>query len=245
MRTILLALLSVLAFGAVMAATAEAATEGPFFKVAGKRLEAGLTQEIQVDAKEPTETRFVTEFGDITVKCSSEKFAPGAKIVGTASGTPEYSEVTITYSGCTVTGDGTSCDVTELKTVPLTGTLAYSAAGRTGDIVVVYTPTGKKRTSRFATVTLSGSGCTIKGEEQFTGSSVGYAKSAYSKIPVGKEPAEGALTQVGFADGPNKAWEEATPLEELELFFSGTYTYMQSEAMNIELVSKGQWGVFT
>ena len=149
-RTLILSLLAVFAVSAV-AATAAQAIEAPFYKTCkevtegtGKyetaecmpegtpkdferfRLAAG--EEKEVKGKQVTGTSYVLKAGTVTITCTAQKLKPGAKIIGSAVGEPGTSKETIEFSGCTVAGNGTGCNVAHggtITTEPVKDELVY------------------------------------------------------------------------------------------------------------------------
>ena len=240
MRTILLALLSVLALGAVTATAAQAATEGPFFKVGAKQLEAGQSQEFVSTGGD----QFVMDVqGGPQIQCGSTlTVAPGAKLFGTKAGTPAYLEETISWSKCTVSGGGLSgCTMATLTSKPLVGTLAYSESGRKGDIDIVLAP---KTKHVFATAALTG--CSLK-ELAINGDLAAQVQTGEpgKRVAVGKEPAEALTEELQFPSTPiRQVWEETTAIETEELTYDGQWANLVGNT-KLELASKGSWGIFT
>jgi hypothetical protein len=129
--------LVVLVFGVVGVAVA-VAEEAPYWSIEGTRLAAGKTAEITGKAFGGG-TQALTA-GTVTVTCTGGKVSKGTVLVGSEPGEPGRGEGRIELSGCTITGNGTKCTVTngEIKTEPLTGELAYAENKKS--LVVEFTP---------------------------------------------------------------------------------------------------------
>jgi hypothetical protein len=236
-RTMLTVLVAVLALSALAAGAAQA-NEGPFYKVAGSRLAAGSSRELKVLGGGQ-----IIAWAGIVVTCSKASAAAGAKILGTAPGTPEFSEQTITYSGCSISGNGTPCQVSNIKSTPLTATLVYSEKERKGHIDVLYKPVSG---TSFATFTLTGIGCEWEGEQKLTGSVAAEALNGSEWIKVGSEPAATATQRALFpTETIRKVWKEATAVEGLGLKILGGIAVGIQGSSTLELASGELWGPFT
>ena len=105
---LLVALSIVAVFG--IAASAASAVEAPFYKVGGKRLGAKETKEVALEAE--GNQVLINATSKITVTCAkvaAEKFV----LIGSAAGEPGTGEGKLVYSGCTVSGNGEGCQVSE------------------------------------------------------------------------------------------------------------------------------------
>ena len=152
-----------LAFGAMLllsalgAAAAQAATEGPYYSVSGKRLPAGETREVKVTVKE----RFVlrTPAAGTVVTCTGTSVAPGATTYGSSGANPGTSKGVVEFSGCTVTGNGENCKVEseKIKTNTVKGILGYASPSRGGPLLVLFGPSAE---GNLVTVKFTGT-CTI------------------------------------------------------------------------------------
>ena len=132
--------------------------EGPFFKVEGKRLEAGGNE---VTSKVKPATNFVFAGGGIELVCKKETLQKGSTINGSKGANSATSTETIEFSECTVKGNGAPCEVEGAKftTNPLTNTLAYDEKERTGHIDVLFSPV---KGAQFTTIKFVGEGCKFK-----------------------------------------------------------------------------------
>jgi hypothetical protein len=155
------ALLIALALGMVATAAAQA-EEAPYWSIEGTRLAANKTFEIRAKALgsqgDVKTNGGIPVPGDGAIVCTAVKFAKGAVILGSNAGEPGKGSETIEYSGCTVTEDGTECNVEngEIKTEPLKNELAYAANKKS--LVVTYTPV---KGTVYATIKFTGSGCIV------------------------------------------------------------------------------------
>lgn len=140
MKHLLLALVAMLAFGAVAATAAQAET-GPFWSIEGTRLGTGATEEVTGKAV----TAQVLSAGGKVVTCQKVEPKAGAKIIGEATGEAGKAETTLRYSECTVTGDGTNCEVEkgEVETKALKAELVEDAATKKKLLVDFLPASGK------------------------------------------------------------------------------------------------------
>jgi hypothetical protein len=155
------------------------AAEGPFWKVKEKRLEAG-EEKIKGEADES----FVLKVTGITVTCKTLSFNAAANIKGNTGKNSATSAETITFSGCSVSGNGEGCLVEneKIETEPLTNVLAYEKADRTAFILVEFKPT---KGEAFAVIKFKpelGHTCTVN-KTTVEGSAV----AAYAVTEVGSE----------------------------------------------------------
>jgi hypothetical protein len=157
-KTIGVALLAVLAFSTV-AATAAQAEEAPYWSIEGTRLAAGKTAEITAKFY-GTGAQTLTAGAD-TITCTSLKLAKGSVLLGSEPGEPGKSNEILEYSGCTVTGNGTKCGVTnkEVKTEQLTNELAYAENKKS--LVVEFTPRAGHRLAEPKFTAEAGGTCTL------------------------------------------------------------------------------------
>jgi hypothetical protein len=239
-RVLLSSLLAVLALSAVVASAAQASVEGPFFKVAGTRLASGKSQELKVTGAGNT----TFTYRGSTITCTTAQSAAGAKIVGTAAGVPEFSEQTITYTGCSDSASG--CSISEIKTVPLTATVVFSSK-RAGRIEVLYQATTKKASKLFASGTITGAQCALPGEVKYEGSVAGEVRDASTGelVEVGKEPAEAATLKVTLNPAIGTVFDEATEVGEIEMYANGGLEGRIWGTTMLESANKALWGVFT
>jgi hypothetical protein len=92
---------AVFAMSAVVASAALAATNGPYYKVAGKRLGAGETHAVTASAAKTYVLKGTIAGVVVTTKCTALKLNAGAVIVGSAENTAGSSKEILEYSGCT------------------------------------------------------------------------------------------------------------------------------------------------
>ncbi|HXB64673.1 MAG TPA: hypothetical protein VNV42_07335 [Solirubrobacteraceae bacterium] len=163
--TLVLAMLAVFAFGAIVATAAQAVEEAPRFSVAKKLLKKGESEEPSVTA---VGSSTLTAGADV-VTCTTLEVKKGAKLLGSEAGEAGTGEATLRYSGCTVTGNGTPCEVTskEVETVALRAELVEDAATKKVLLVDFLPASG----SLFTTLKFTGTGCTVK-ETKVTGKDV-------------------------------------------------------------------------
>jgi hypothetical protein len=241
LKRMLPALIAVLALSAAVASAAQA-TEGPFYKVAGSRLAAGESKEFsgRPTAGEVIKMTFFS--GSQTIECSGYKVAPGAKLLGSTGANAGGASETMEFSGCNVSVNGEGCQLEngKFKTVPLTGTLAYSTATRTGAVVEDLAPASGEV---FATLKFNNR-CTIGPSIQVEGAAV---SEAWPANEVGKELAE-ALTG-------GSLWPR-TPIETVWVEQGGLlkkrpsqhltwkFSFAGNETLS-ELVGGTKWGVYT
>jgi hypothetical protein len=152
-RTIGVVLLALFAFSAVVATAAQAEEQGPYWSIEGTRLAAGKTFEV---AAKQIGAQTLSAKPD-AVACSSLSWAPGSVLLGSNGSEPGKADATITYKGCTVTGNGEECEIEngEVKTVPLSAEPAYSSNKKS--VVLEFKPTTGKT---LATIKFTGT-CTI------------------------------------------------------------------------------------
>jgi hypothetical protein len=246
-RTVLVAMLSVLALGAVAASAAQAATEGPFYKIAGSRLASGETKEVTSKAY----TGFTIDnslAGEIG--CTQQKFASGAKLSGSTGANAGGGTVTLEFSNCTVSGEGEGCQISggTLKTQPLTVKLAYLNSTRTGHLAMAFLPA---KGTTWAEFQYTGSGCKVKAVKITGGIAaelVAFRSEKLEVNEVGKEPAETPANGVEFINGHSIWVEEGGKLvkkleaeERLEAF-GGAVTMAGTSKLEL---GGSEWGVYT
>jgi hypothetical protein len=166
---LVVALLSILALGAVVVASAQAApTEGPFWKVGGKRLNANETREITVKAFEGTKNPIVLEAELLKIKakieCKLAKVASGSFFAG---GAPATSREVAEFSDCEVVNNGSGCKVKEpIKTEPIRNELVYNDEAKTvGEKILVEFDPEAGTEAKFVTVLFEGAKCVVKETE--------------------------------------------------------------------------------
>jgi hypothetical protein len=175
---LLTALLTVLALSGVATASAEAATEGPFWTVEGNKLEKNETREVAVKSFEGTTNpvRLEAELLGIKVKieCHLATFAKGGFIAGGSPGTTEaFSE----FSDCTTTNLGSGCKVAEpIRTEKIRGELVVSDEnGHFGRFILVEFDPATGTEGKFVELKFEGSSCLLKTTEVGKGLVVGSA----------------------------------------------------------------------
>jgi hypothetical protein len=182
-RLAALAIVAVLAVSALVATTAQAAeTEGPYYRVEGTRLASGHALAIEAKALKP----MVMKVSGITIECTKLAIS-NAKIKGSSGKNGGTSEEALKFTGCTVTGNGSSCKVESeaITTEPLKNELVFEEPSRVGELSVLFVPTSGET---FATLKFSGT-C-ISTTFTVTGSFVGLLlekPTGASPVKVGKE----------------------------------------------------------
>lgn len=110
-----------------VAASAASAIEAPFYKVGGARLNGGETKEVGIKAS----GNYVIKipFVGIAFTCTGLSIQLGGTLNGSMTGVSGGISVTITKTGCTVTGNGNKCNVTggKITSNPLKGELVLGA----------------------------------------------------------------------------------------------------------------------
>jgi hypothetical protein len=139
----------------------EVIPKGPSFKVNGSSLKSTETRLLLATAKE----KFTLEAkaAGVSVACTALTLpeAGQMQIQGSAAGNGGVSKEVIEYTGCTVTGNGTGCEVEgkKLKTNPVLNLLGFGNAQQTGQVLVLFEPeTG----TNWATVHFAGAECKVK-----------------------------------------------------------------------------------
>jgi hypothetical protein len=133
MRRMLPALLVVFAFSAVAATAAQAATEGPFFKVNGKRLASGESAELKI-ALGKQEFTLESTNGFQRLECEGMKAKTGAKLLGSTGKNSGKFEGAFEFTGCSWKTSGSKFKVGTIATEILKGEVVYesSKAGTEG-----------------------------------------------------------------------------------------------------------------
>jgi hypothetical protein len=236
-----LIIMALLAMSAIVA-TAAQAVEGPYFNVAGKRLGAGETREVLAKVSKP----YVLKFSGAEVKCTAQKLASGAKIIGASAGNPGLTEQTVKFEGCGVTGNGPGCEVKGggFQTPPLLLTKGYSG-NRAGKVLGILKP---KSGGAFATVQFVGSGCTVP-SATVEGQIAGEAIVGGTPIEVGKEPPEAKSGELAFPSTPIKTVfeekeEKVTEVKVAGLKVLGVSTTLEGSS-SLTLAGEPLWGVYT
>jgi hypothetical protein len=242
-----LACAAVLLAVGVIDASASMAAEGPFYKVKGARLNGNKT----IAAVIAAEYLFkVTIFGvEASVACKEMKLGAGSVITGLNAKSSDISKETILLKMCTVTGNGAGCAVEggEVNTLSLINVLAYSEAGRKGEILVLFHPEVGKE---IVNVKFVGAGCFIK-EGKLEGNFAGEVLTkARQNILVEGAQAEEATGYIKFpVGGIKKVWIEAAGVEKEEpvaMTFATVAATIKGESL-VGNVNGGEepWSVYT
>jgi hypothetical protein len=206
---LIMALLAALAFGAIAATAAQAATEGPFWEVEGKKLITNETSEIAIKA----EGSITLESEIISIKgkviCPKAEVEKGSYLAGGVPGTSR--EVVKFLGGCTVINNGSNCKVEEpIRTEPVSNELVVSDGepGFGPFILIEFKPISG---TKFVTLKFTGT-CTVK-ETEVTGEVLGQvytdpeASEGKPEVPV-EIGTKRELTSylVKFPDEPKSIW---------------------------------------
>jgi hypothetical protein len=237
-------LVAVFALGVVAASAAQAATEGPFYTVAGARLAAGETKEVTVKSGKLFTLRLLHGF---EVVCQTMKYAPGAKVIGSTGANAGTGEETIEWSECSVGGvGGEGCQVEgrKLKTFALKSTLGYATSTRSGKILMLFKPASGREV-----LTFNLTGCsTWGGKKIVTGSFIGEVRSGGHAVEVGSEPAAAVTGEVFVPEASLSIWTEsagALTMTRGGLSLSEATSFVMESKSTLELAGGPLWGVFT
>jgi len=236
--------LAVLAITAVGASAAQAATEGPFYKVAGVRLAAAETKNV---SGKGAGYQYGPGLG-IVVSCTHTEIAKGSKFLGSSGANASGSEQTIASSGCTVQNlPGCRVEGEKVTLNPLKGTLGFANASRTGKLLELFKPvTGKILASIQFTGTRAGEECSVS-KLNLEGSTIADVGTYTSPVEVGTEK-QASIGALVFPTTKVKAlWtESAGKLTEVKakLEDSGVVASMSGESQ-LEAEGLPEWGVFT
>jgi hypothetical protein len=243
------ALLAVVALSAVVASAAQAATEGPFYKVAKARLTEGQTKEVTSNL---SKSQITIEDGSITIICDSVKLATGAKLDGSTGANGGFAEGTFELSQCETRGALQGCVLEggAIKTEPLKLELVFLSSERSGPLGVDLVPINTKKI--FAPLHFK-PGCeSVFKNLTITGSIVAHLETSKSElIEVGKEPAEAKTLQVKLPfPEVHKVWlEKGGSLTAITagLERNGSGEAMSAEGImaSLELAGGTEWGVYT
>jgi hypothetical protein len=240
----LVAAVAALALVAVASSAAQAATEGPFYKVAGARLAAGESKELRAANLEAF--KLTMSANGIKVTCESTPFATTSKIIGSTGANPGTSEERLEFSRCSVVGNGAGCQIAgPLVTEPLKTTLGYATSGRTGKLLELLKPASG---TLLVTFTFEGASCRVVGGIWVRGSVIAEVHNGGSAVEVGSEPAATAAQELALPEAPiAKIWiESAGTLTETSAALTsvGEADTLQAKWKQ-ELVSSPLWGVFS
>ena len=248
-RTLGLALVAVLAASAVAAVAAQA-TEGPFYKVGGVRLSGNKEIEVKAVGNQ------ILRAAGVTVTCSAVKVPVGSVIIGLNVKQGDQSKETLEYSGCTVAGNGSPCEVEskEVKTKKLENLLGYETSTRTGKVLTGFKPEGATA-KEFATIKFTGTGCTVTSTkvELGSGDKLGVACETLNEaglvVSVNANETEGTK---GFVRCPKTPigklfYEKAGAIEELKAGLVAFFFTSEYEGQTEVKIKGGteKFGVFT
>jgi hypothetical protein len=226
-RSVLVALLAVLALGAVAASAAQAEAEGPFWRVpchkvseankgngafneegckkAGglKEWDTRLLSGETTSMSEKAATSFVFKFLGFTVTCTKLKLAY-AIAVGSSGANPGTREGDPTFEGCTQKGNNEEpeCKVAYGKTITFHRVVYRLGYEKYGSEL-------KERRGKILILLTPSTGtvfvefafegtCKISGSLAFEGSVAVEAKSGGKAVEVGKEPAQTKVSEANF-----------------------------------------------
>jgi hypothetical protein len=202
---LLIALLALCAFGAIAAASAQAATEGPFWKVGGRELEENETREITARAYEGTidPIRLEAELLGLKAKveCHLASLAKGAFIAG---GVPGTTEGIAEFSDCTAVNVGQGCEVEEpIVTKKIRGELVVSdEKGNFGKFILMEFDPATGTEGEFATIKFRGPKCIIGGAGAVVGKGLVVGAEYTDPLVSGGEAKQvttiGALEETSF-----------------------------------------------
>jgi len=160
--------LAVFALGIVAASSAQA-EEAPFFSIAGARLVAGKTHNI--DAKARANFVLTDALGTSTITCTGLGTVGGV-LLGSNAGTQGTADQVTVFSGCTLAGNGSSCHLapsegsTETSTTITTNPIKSEqvenvVSGHVGSkLYEEFYPASKG--AGFVKLNFGGTGCTLK-----------------------------------------------------------------------------------
>jgi hypothetical protein len=243
-RRMLPALLAVLALSAVAASAAQA-TEGPFFKVNGKRLEAGKTAEVKITLGTGG---FQAINGVDELTCKSMAVKPGAKIVGSSGANSGKFEAAFEFSSCTETSEGRQlCEAKTIVTKTLKGVLTYGAGTgleppRKGNFGLGF---GSENNNFQITEGTCGA---LDGGWAFAEFRHGAKEGVDGVENELLEATSFEATQVftgATAGDAETAGKEETIKRKLTLGALSTTVIAPSQVTKMELVSGGKWGIYT
>jgi len=251
-RILGLAVLAVFALS-VITATAAQATEGPFFKIENNRL-------LENEPIESAGTKeYVLKSGEFRIKCTGQKIENGT-FEGSSGKTRSQSLEYVVFEGCTVTGNGSPCEVFSekitgkpevkvIRTKLLTNILDFSnkEATKGEKLLILFKPT---KSAVFVTIKFTGTGCTLfKTETTAEGSVAAEALEEKEKpVTVEENEPEGVKGFVNFPEVPIKVeWEEVGGVRKevkTKLTVFGKASELQGRS-EVKLTSKAKWGVAT
>jgi hypothetical protein len=251
-KPLCLALVAASVFGASTGTSTASATEGPFWKVNGSRLVTGETRLLLASAKENTLITFKLPTTN-TIDCIGFKLPQTAhmQIAGAPSASGGTGDAVISFSGCTVEGNGEPCEVSPegtITTAPLTITPGYARNDRMGPMLVLFASGAEKV---FTTLKFTGSGCSL--------TSIVVAGNIVGEVLAGESPVEVSLLGGGtealdktvrFTEASKVIWTESSSAlksvkSKLEL--GGVVVRLKGAAQLLvdESGKPVSWGIFT
>ena len=258
-RHITLTMLAVFALSAAVAAPAQAAIEGPFYKVGGVRLRAFASKNIINAATNAAGFNLASSTG-VEIHCGKLKAITNpttlvpSMIIGSNSTNGSGSKETLKFEDCTQRGNGpATCKVTGgiIEPNALINRLAYAADPPISGtkLLVVFEP---ESGTEFAKIQFTGTGCTLSTiavEPEAAGGGVcGEAWSGGAAVTVTRQPSA-AVGEVNFpATAIKKAWvEDSGVLTEVKcgLVITGGIKSTLTGLSSFELEGTPNWGVFT
>ena len=187
-------LLAVMASSAIVASVAQA-TSAPYWAINGTRLAEGKTHFIQ--AKATTTLEFDIAAAGIIMKCTALKLKEGV-LLGSSESNPGTDDEVVVFTGCSVTGNGSSCAVEG-------GTITTNALKSE----LVEAPNGKQLLTEFfpakgaALVTIKFTGiCTVTSTAvtgQLAAEGLGVNEEV---LELGQAPKQGAFGYIKFPATP-------------------------------------------
>jgi hypothetical protein len=241
-----LVILAMLVASSLATATAQAAAEGPYFRIEGTRLTSGQTRAITAKIASSSSLTLKVPAAGVTVTCTTLKLASGAEIIGSSGNSGSTGQQGFEASGCSVTGNGIGCKVkgSAIKSEPIKSELVYETIGLIGKLSVEFAPVSGVR---FATLEFEGE-CTVT-STTVSGKLVALFLAVSTKpspVEVGKEVENSGLC-ITFMPPPPKIYLvlSGTLIEtEPELTAFGHEATVEGEAV-IELTSGKKFGVYT
>lgn len=197
-RLIGVALLAVLALGAMVASSAQAISPAPYWTVNGTRLVAGKTHNIAARATANFKLN-VPETG-ITITCTILTVEKGV-LLGSNEGEPGKDNEIVKFSGCSVSGDGEDCTVLEpISTTQLISKLVESVSGTGGgkQLLEEYFPASS---STFATLEFASTCTPVAGPVAVSGQVAAEPRldnAAEGKIELGQTPEQNTSWKLVF-----------------------------------------------
>jgi hypothetical protein len=246
LRTVVLALAAMATLGVM--ASAASATQGPYYKVAGSKLEKN------------TETRTVLVKGEgnqiltnpttkIKITCTALNEVKGALIIG---GLPGTSSGQLVYSSCTVAENGAKCQLAsggkitkEVTTESLKDELAFGSksTAKGTKLVDLFKPTTGSVFAKLEFVAEAGGECKNKSTSVEGAVVVEILNSKKEAVNVGEREAEEAFGFIKVVAG-GEACTAAGVCTKGSLKAFGTASTLEGVA-KAELDGKENFGVFT